>query len=172
MSESTFKGAVAEAVITAEAVKRGIVVLKPLVEGRRYDLVFDTGERLLRVQCKWASRKGGVLVVHTRSSRHTPHGYVRCTYDATEVDAIAAYSPATGRCYYLPIAEVAGRFAVHLRLQPAVNNREVAIKYAAQYEFGAIAQLGERRAGSAKVVGSSPTSSTSEATATAVASLF
>jgi hypothetical protein len=162
MSESTLKGAIAEAHITAAAVDLGIVVLKPLIEGRRYDLVFDTGERLLRVQCKWASRKYGTLVIHTRSSRHTPNGYVRMTYSASEIDAIAAYSRDTGRCYFMPIADVAGRYVVHLRLEPTANNQRVAIKYAADYEFGAIAQLGERRAGSAKVAGSSPASSTSE----------
>jgi hypothetical protein len=162
MSESTWKGAIAETQITACAAKLGIVVLKPLMEGRRYDLVFDIGPRLLRIQCKWASRKNGVLVVYTGTSRHTPNGYVRSTYDASEVDAIVAYSPDTGRCYLLPIAEVAGRWVVHLRLRPTANNQEVAIKYAAQYELGAIAQLGERPAGSRQVGGSSPPSSTSE----------
>jgi PD-(D/E)XK endonuclease len=159
VSESTLKGAIAEAHITAAAVDRGIVVLKPLVEGRRYDLVFDIGDRLLRVQCKWACRKDRVLVVYTGSSRHTPHGYVRSTYNADEIDAIAAYSPDTGRCYFMPIADVAGRWVVHLRLAPTANNQQVAIKYAAEYEFGAIAQLGERCHGMAEVEGSSPSSS-------------
>lgn len=162
MSESTLKGAIAEVHITAAAVELGIVVLKPLVEGRRYDLVFDTAGRMLRVQCKWAARKNRILVVHTGGSRHTPNGYVRSTYHASEIDAIAAYSPDTGRCYLMPIADVAGRYVVHLRLAPAANNQQVAIKYAAQYEFGAIAQLGERRHGMAEVEGSSPSSSTPE----------
>ncbi len=87
---------------------------------------------------------------------------MRTTYNASEVDAIAAYSPDTGRCYLMPIADVAGRSVVHLRLEPTANNQRVAIKYAAHYELGAIAQLGERSAGSRKVVGSIPTSSTSE----------
>jgi hypothetical protein len=56
---------------------------------------------------------------------------------------------------------VAGRRAIYLRLEPARNNQEAAINFAAEYEFGAIAQLGERRHGMAEVVGSSPTSSTS-----------
>ena len=162
MSESTWKGALAELKITTRAIELGIPVLKPVIEGLRYDLVFDIGQRLLRVQCKWAARKKRILVVYTRSSRHTPRGYVRSTYAPSEVDAIAAYSPDTGCCYLMPIADVAGRFVVHLRLEPTINNQQVAIKYAAQYEFGAIAQLGERRAGSAKAEGSSPSSSTSE----------
>jgi hypothetical protein len=53
------------------------------------------------------------------------------------------------------------RHVMYLRLTPARNNQEFAISYAADYEFsGALAQLGERRAGSAKVAGSSPACST------------
>jgi PD-(D/E)XK endonuclease len=124
--------------------------------------VSDTGPDLHRVQCKWASRKGAVVAVRMSGSRYTPHGYVSSTYSADEIDGIAAYCPELNRCYYLPIAEVAGRYMVHLRLAPAANNQEVAIKYAVDYEFpGAIAQLGERRYGIPEVGGSSPPSSTS-----------
>ena|SRR5215207_504581 len=162
MSESTWKGALAELKITTRAIELGIPVLKPVIEGLRYDLVFDLGPRLMRVQCEWASRKKGVLVVNTRTCRHTPSGYVRSRYDPSEVDAIAAYWPDTGRCYLMPMEDVGGRWVVHLRLQRAANNQEVAIKYAAEYELGAIAQLGERWHGMPEVEGSSPSSSTSE----------
>ena len=42
----------------------------------------------------------------------------------------------------------------------AVHNQELAINYAADYELGAIAQLGERVTGSHEVGGSNPPSST------------
>jgi hypothetical protein len=73
------------------------------------------------------------------------------------VDAIAAYCADIDACFLIPIEDVAGQAVAHLRLSPAANGQEAAIRYAATYEFhGAIAQLGERRAGSAKVGGSSP----------------
>jgi hypothetical protein len=162
MSDSTLKGAIAEAAITAAAVELGIVVLRPLVEGRRYDLMFDVEHRLYRVQCKWAPRRGGVIEVRLACCRHTPRGYVYSTYDASEVDAIAVYCQELKRCYWLPIAEAAGRRAFYLRLTPAANNQRAAINFAADYELGAIAQLGERLHGMQEVVGSSPTSSTVE----------
>ncbi len=55
----------------------------------------------------------------------------------------------------------AGRSVIHLRLDPAKNGQEGGINYARDYELGAIAQLGERSAGSRKVGGSNPPSSTS-----------
>src|SRR3954471_17975018 len=161
MSSSTEKGSIAEAVIAAEAAKAGIRVLRPLVEGGRYDLVFDIDGRFVRVQCKSASRRGDVIAAYTGTCRLTPRGYVRTTYDACEVDAVAIYCPDTDACYLVPIEALGGRAKVHLRLAPARNNQQLAISYAADFEFnGAIAQLGERLTGSQEVGGSSPPSST------------
>src|SRR5688572_5451226 len=131
MSESTLKGAIAETAITLAAVKLGIFVLRPVIEGRRYDLLFDVDHRLYRVQCKWARRKGAVIIVNLESCRHTPHCYVRTTYDRTEIDAVAAYCEELKRCFWLPIDVVEGKRAISLRLTPAVNNQEAAINFAA-----------------------------------------
>ena len=45
------KGGIAELAIAWEATKLGIGVYKPMIEGGRYNLIFDVGPRLLRVQC-------------------------------------------------------------------------------------------------------------------------
>jgi hypothetical protein len=76
-----------------------------------------------------------------------------------DVDGIAASCEPLKTAYWLPIEVFECRARVHLRLRPARNGQRHGLKCAAQYPLGAIAQLGERRAGSAKVVGSSPTSS-------------
>jgi prevent-host-death family protein len=93
----------------------------------------------------------------------SPRGYVRSTYRADEVDAIAAYRGDTGDCFLLPIGLVAGQHLIHLRLTPPRNGQRAALNWAADYQLpGAIAQLGERGHGMAEVVGSSPTGSTSD----------
>src|SRR4051812_44636529 len=63
---------------------------------------------------------------------------------------------------------VAGKRQLHLRLNPPRNGQRACINLASEYRLGAIAQLGERSAGSRKVVGSSPTSSTPSADRTIV----
>src|SRR3954471_18368928 len=164
MLSPTQKRSIAEAVIAAQAVKAGVNVLRPLAEGGRYDRLFEIEERSVRVQCKSGKLRDDVVVVPTRTCRHTPRGYVRTTYDASDVDAIAVYSADTERCYLLPLADVGRRGNVYLRLAPARNNQEIAITYAVDYEFpGAIAQLGERLTGSQEVGGSNPPSSIEEA---------
>jgi prevent-host-death family protein len=170
MRDSNHKGNVAELAIATEAAKLGLSVLKPLTEHERYDLVLEIAGELLRVQCKWASRQGGVVKVRFDRSYHSPiRGYVRTTYGADEVDAIAAYCHDLDRCYLLPISDFGGRNSAHLRIGPARNNQRASLHWAAAYEFpGAVAQLEERRHGMAEVRGSSPLSSTAAvATATA-----
>jgi hypothetical protein len=129
------KGAVAEAAITAMTIQLGLTVLRPLCEGRRYDLVIDLEPTLLRVQCKLARRISGVLSVGLQTSRCTPGGYIRTSYTAAEVDTIAAYSPELHRGFLIPIGEVSGRRSIHLRLDPTKNNQAEGIKWARDYEF-------------------------------------
>lgn len=63
MKDTNHKGNVAEMVIATEAMKLGVDVMKPLGEHTRYDLIFDLGSRLLRVQCKWAPLTGDVVLI-------------------------------------------------------------------------------------------------------------
>jgi PD-(D/E)XK endonuclease len=159
--DSNHKGDVAELAIAKEAAALGLSVLKPLTEHERYDLVLGVAGRLLRVQCKWAARKGDVIYVRLRSSYHSPtKGYVVATYDRGEIDAVAVYCADVSRCYLLPVDLVTGRGVITLRLRRTQNSQRAALNWAAQYEFpGAVAQLEERVAGSDEAEGSSPSSS-------------
>jgi prevent-host-death family protein len=157
------QGVIAETAIAAEAAKLGFDVYRPVAEGGRYDLVVDVGHRLLRMQCKWATRKDAVVVVRLTTCRLTPRGYVRTTYDASEIDGVAAHCPDLARCFWLPVDEIAHRSYAQLRLSPARNGQRAGLRWAEQYSFGAIAQLGERLTGSQEVGGSNPPSSISTA---------
>jgi hypothetical protein len=160
------KGAVAELAIAKAAADLGIGVWgSHTVE--RYDLIFDLRPRLVRVQCKWAGRHDNVISVPCYRNRRNREGLLRQYYSRDDVDAYAAYCPEVDECYFLPIDEFANRIAIQLRLGPTRNNQSVGINWAKDYEFaatlgplGAVAQLGERRAGSAKATGSSPVGST------------
>jgi hypothetical protein len=132
------KGAAAEAAIAAMVIELGLTVLRPLSEGRRYDLVIDLEPKLLRVQCKLARRLSGVLSVHAKTNRYTPAGYVSTSYTAAEIDALCAYAPEQHKCYLIPVGEISGRRAVHLRLDPTRNNQARGIKWARDYELRAM----------------------------------
>jgi prevent-host-death family protein len=172
-SNPNHKGNVAEMAIAAAATKLGVGVSKPLVEHARYDLIFDVGSRLLRVQCKWARRNGAVIVLNLVGFRRTAAGHVSSRYRAHEVDAVAAYCEDLDTCYLLPIGLVEGMSTMHLRLTSPRNGQRAALNWAAEHELhGAVAQLEERCRGTAEVTGSSPVSSTpSPARGTAIGAL-
>ena len=147
----------AETAITAAAVRLGVEVYRPIGEGQRYDLIFDVHSRLLRVQCKWSTRYDDILIVRCYSTRRVAGGkIVSRRYTEAEIDAVAVYCHALDRCYLLPVELWSGRRQIHLRLTPARNNQTLGVNWANDFEFaatldslGAVAQLGERRAGSA-----------------------
>ena len=150
------KGAIAEMAIAFKATLLGVEVFRPLAEGGRYDLVFDLGQRLWRVQCKWASRYGDVLIARTYRARRNRDGLVRRLYTSDEIDAFAIYCMEIDRCFFVPMTHAEGMGEIRLRLSPARNNQRKGIHWADDFDFeatlrrhqGAVAQLGERLAGS------------------------
>jgi prevent-host-death family protein len=158
------KGGIAETAITAAAYKLAIPVLRPVVEHARYDLAFEIGGRLFRVQCKWGGlhQDGAVIRVNLTSSWCTPTGYARRYYGNDEIDLVAVYCGELHRCYLLPSKLVADRRCIDLRVKPPKNRQRASLNLAVDFELpGAIAQLGERLHGMQEVAGSSPASSTS-----------
>jgi prevent-host-death family protein len=139
------KGAIAETKIAAAATELGIPVLRPIVEHARYDLAFEIGDRILRVQCKWGalSNDSAIIKVSLTSTWLSPTtGYVRTSYSADEIDLVAVYCAEVDRCYLLPISLVAGRRAIQLRLSPPRNGQRACINLASDFELpGAVAQL-------------------------------
>src|SRR5438094_444281 len=75
------KGVIAELAIAHHAADLGIGVWHAYTV-ERYDLIFDLRNQLVRVQCKWASRHGDVLVVRCCSHRRNRDGLVRRRYEA------------------------------------------------------------------------------------------
>jgi hypothetical protein len=84
------KGTTAELAVALEAVKLGLGVYAPFGD-ERYDLIFDLRPRLVRVQCKWASRHDDVVVARLYSARRAREGLRRHFYSTDEIDAFAAY---------------------------------------------------------------------------------
>ena len=128
------KGAIAETAIAAEAIRLGIGVYKPIAD-ERCDFIFDLHPRLVRVQCKWATRYDDVIILRLYSARRTATGLRRTVYSPDEVDAFAIYCD--GDCYFLEMDEIAGRTQVMLRVGEPRNNQRAGINWAKDYEFAA-----------------------------------
>jgi hypothetical protein len=121
---------------TIRPIEAHIGVARPVFD-ERYDLVFDLGPRLLRVQCKWAVRQGEIVLARLYTSRRGPDGMIVRRYQPGEVDVFALYCAETDTCYLLPASEVIANRILHLRLRPSRNNQEARVRWARDYEFGA-----------------------------------
>ena len=131
------KGAVAELAIAHAAAELGVGVFKPLTDGERYDLIFETGAQLIRVQCKWAPLDGETVIVRCYSNRRAREGLRRRSYTAREADAIAAYCPAIDRCFFVAAGRFDGHFQLVLRLAPSRNNQQIGVNWADDFDFRA-----------------------------------
>ena len=130
------KGAIAETAVMHECAMLGIPVLRPL-DDQRYDLMLDLGDRVLRIQCKWTSRVGDVIVIRKRRCPRGREGVIHRQYKPGEIDPIAAFCSETQTCYLLPSELSVNRGAVQLRLEPTRNNQTLGIRWARDFEFGA-----------------------------------
>ena len=143
------KGNIAEQAVALAATRLGLDVYRPVGEGGRYDLIIDTGPRLLRVQCKWARRREEFVLLRLRSNRRTAAGLTSRCYTPEEIDAFAVYCPDVEQCYLIPMERVGDRRQIHLRLSEARNGQRGAVEWARDFEFstvdwstlGAVAQM-------------------------------
>jgi PD-(D/E)XK endonuclease len=121
-----------EAIVLAEFLKAGFVVLLPFGDNQRYDMVIDLDGTFMRVQCKTARlvREGAALSLPTASS-YAHRGGARRNY-RDEADLFAAYSPDTGQVYVLRVDDV-GETEVYLRLTPALNGQTKNVRNAADH---------------------------------------
>jgi hypothetical protein len=136
MLSTNQKGAIAENAIACAAMRLGVGVFRA-VSDERYDLILDTGQRLLRVQCKTAALNGDVVLIRCYSCRRTAGGQLKRTYTSEEVDVIAAHCDELGRSFLIPIGRVDGRSNIQLRLRPSRNNQRQRISWADDFDFAA-----------------------------------
>ena len=117
----------AEAAVLAALVGAGKQVLVPFGGQRRYDLAFEEGGRLVKVQCKSGRVRNGALIFRTHSIGRGPARDYR-----EDVDVFGVYHHDRREVYLVPVGDVPVRGA-HLRLSPARNGQQSGVRSAAQY---------------------------------------
>lgn len=108
--------------VMQRAFERGWIASRPLRECR-YDLVLDDGERLWRVQVKYAGRQpsdchGAVSLDFTKGGRRNR------TYFDHEVDAVVAYVAPVNELVWLGPEHFHGRRVMHLRYAPTLSGQK------------------------------------------------
>ena len=117
--------------ILAALIERGYDVSVPFGGGQPYDLMVDLGGfSVLKVQCKTGWLDKNCVSFNTRS---TDHGQGRRSYVGL-AHIFAVYFPPTNSVYLVPLDAVGG-FRGYLRLEPARNNQQRKVRFAADFEI-------------------------------------
>lgn len=126
----TTVGTRTEGMVLAALLQLGKAVLLPFGGGARYDLAYDEGGRLVRVQCKTAKRTtNGCLLFNSRS---IGYGGEHRDYRG-DADLFGVYAPELGVVYLVPVDLVATNTG-SLRLDPTRNGQAKGVLWASDYQ--------------------------------------
>jgi len=110
---SKTKGDLGEAIIMADAAKKGYKVAIPIGDDWDYDLIVLRNKKLERIQCKYVESKDGLMIVPCRSK--STGGRVK-KYTEQMIEWLAIYDKTTDKCYYIP-ADLLGQGKCNLNLR-------------------------------------------------------
>lgn len=133
------KGETALLKIALRATEKGIIVSRPIVEGTRYDLIFDINKTLQKVQIKWCDTKAGngAVGINLFKSDRRSSQRRKIEYTEDDFDLLLVYLPKTDKIYAFSstfaLKEHKGRF--NLRYLPSKNSQIKKCINASEYEW-------------------------------------
>lgn len=140
MLTTTLKGHLALLEVERAATAKEFITSRPSIEAR-YDLVVDDGKKLHRVQVKYSSQDSGgeCIIVELRKFGGNKQVGVRLSdvkvYTKDEIDAVAVFSPATGKVYWVPVSVMGGMSNFRLRIKPSKNGQKQGVRMASEFEW-------------------------------------
>ena len=121
-----------EAIVMAALLQVYESVLIPFGNGRRYDMVVDSGSRFLRIQCKTGRLRKGAVEFNTHSQDPKNRGGRGVGYRG-QIELFGVHCPETGKVYLVPAEDVAENHG-YLRVEPPRNGQLRGIRMAEKYE--------------------------------------
>jgi len=89
MNENLQKGALTEQKCILKCIELGLTVSKPVFDNARYDLIIDTGTKLLKVQVKtsrWTNEAHEAFCFNCKSTHAVSDGNKIMPYTKDEID--------------------------------------------------------------------------------------
>lgn len=126
-------GNITESKILSAYLEAKFCVSVPFGSGCAYDLIVDTGKRLLRVQVKTGRIVNGCVIYKARRNMGSNNQTYR-PYLKGEVDYFAVWCPENG-CFYGVPADDSLILEVKLRVLKTRNSQQKHIKWARDYSW-------------------------------------
>ena len=134
MFDSYRKGEIGKLKVQLRATELGFLVSIPAVEGR-YDLVFDDGKRMYRVQVKYCDKRSTEGSVELDLRKQCRGQGKRKAYTGGEIDVVVVYLPVTNKCYWFDTGQFDGVKSLTIRFDTPKNGRSKGLRFAKDFEF-------------------------------------
>lgn len=112
------KGDLAEISVIKRLKEKGYTVLDPFGDNAPYDLVYDDGNSLIKVQVKFGTFTNGSVKARLDRTHRCDGDTVHSSYSSSEIDEYAIYCQDTNSVYMVSI-EDAPKTEIRLRVEDA-----------------------------------------------------
>jgi hypothetical protein len=136
---SSIQGDIGEAYAAAKMLEKEWVVLKPIGDNRKYDLVIDRGLGFEKVQVKSTQCVNGCLIAATLTLHNTTKKSKAIQYTLDEVDLFCIYDRESRNLYLVDAKEYTEdddftiRKCIRLRIDMPKNNQTKGVVWAKDY---------------------------------------
>lgn len=130
-------GDISESAAITRLLQCGYVVLQPIGQMHRYDLVIEDADgQFWKIQCKtgWLNEDQSIIRFATASSMNYTVKSKGWRNYRGQCDYFCVYVESLNKVYLLPVDDVGTSLAT-LRLVPAKNNQEKSVRWAKDYEL-------------------------------------
>lgn len=128
-----YKGNSSEAIVLTAYIQAGFIVSLPFGGGAAYDLIVDTGVRLIKIQVKTGRLEDGYVIYQAKRHRGSKSNAFTC-YTEEDVDIFTVWCPNNREIYAVPVAMSLLNHP-RLRIVRARNSQEKNIRWARDYTW-------------------------------------
>jgi hypothetical protein len=128
------KGSIAVGAVMSRLLKSGRVLLLPVGDNERYDLVVEDDEEFKRVQVKVGRVKNGAVHFDTSSTNYVKGKWKRTKYTG-QVEFFGVHCPEIDKTYLISAEEIDKLYGACLRLEDAKNKQTKGVRFAKDYEI-------------------------------------
>ncbi len=133
MNNTKYIGEKTEYLIIAELYKLDYIILKPLGDNLRYDLLLDTQYGFIKCQCKTSRFNKNYIEFNTASNSSNTKKSYKTNYIGT-CDYFLTFSQNLNSAYFYPVG-IASTSTLRLRIEKTKNNQQNNVKYAELFKL-------------------------------------
>jgi len=128
------KGDIAELKVIEWCLQNDYIPLTPFGGANRcrYDIAYDTGEKIIRVQVKCRSLYKDKLVIQLSKQQNGRSG-LTLRYSEDEFDKLIVYCPDTNSLYDIPYELFGEQSLLTFRVTPTKNNQQIGVNMLNDY---------------------------------------